>query len=141
MGYELPLAMLMSAAGSVVGGGGDDQKGTWTGLGAPQQSNLLNQLLFSMQRGDGEFGFGPAARQARATMGRQAENRGLSLDSGVMQSSLAQMMSQAMSADVQNRREYAAHLINSRPWTVNYSQPDHTMHGRPPVTPQTSRYF
>jgi len=81
----------------------------------PMQVQLQNALLGRFMGGGGEFGFGGGAKQAQATLGRAGQRRGISPDSGVMQSAMGGMLAQALQGDVQNRRNYGLGLMTQSP--------------------------
>lgn len=120
-------AMGAQFAGGLFGGGSGDPAQTYVGVGSLPQVNLLNQMILAAQRGSGEFGFGPAMQQAYGTLQGQAQQRGMDMNSGVMQGALQQMMANALAQDANNRRQYMTGLAQARPWTMNYNQLDHTL--------------
>jgi len=120
-------AMGAQFAGGLFGGGPSDPAQTYTGVGSLPQTNLLNSMILAAQQGSGEFGFGPAAQQGYQTMANQMGQRGISMDSGVAQSALGNMMQQAIAGDTASRRNYMMGLAQARPWTVNYQNLDHTL--------------
>jgi len=86
-------------------------------VGLPGQVGLLERMIGSYGRGQGEFGFGPAAQQGSATLRNMMGQRGISPSSGVYNSALAQMLAQAMGQDVNARRQFGLGLAQARPWT------------------------
>jgi len=81
----------------------------------PLQVALQNSMINRYMGGGGEFGFGGAAKQAQATLGQGLARRGISPDSGVAQSAMGSMLSQALQGDVQNRRNYGLNLMSQGP--------------------------
>lgn len=118
-----------STLGGLLGGGPDNPPATYTGVGSLPQVNLLNRMIQRAGQGGGEFGLGPTMRSAYGTLQGQAAGRGIPMDSGVMQSRLAEALSGAMAADTNNRRNYMMGLAQARPWTMNYQKLDHTLAG------------
>jgi len=85
----------------------------------PETVALQNAMLRAYMSGSGEFGFGGAAKQANATMERAGAMRGIDPRSGVSQSLMARMLSEALAADAMNRQQYGMNLMQSSPAYYN----------------------
>ena len=112
----IPFALM---AGERLLSGGDKQTQTSPAQKPlavnPWQNEALKSILAQYMGGGGEVGFGSAARQGRATLGRAMAGRGISPDSGVYQSALGQMLGQYAAADEQNRRNFGLNLVTAAP--------------------------
>lgn len=81
----------------------------------PMQVQLQNQMLRSFMAGNGDFGFGQAAKQGQDTLASIMASRGISPTSPAYSGALAQVMAQAAAADTQNRRNYGMGLLQATP--------------------------
>jgi len=110
----------LSALGGMAQGlmGGQQEREQINRIGIPQQARLIDMLARSAQRGQGEFGFGPAMQQGTATLRDMMGQRGISPTSGAYNSALAQLIAQAMSQDIGNRRQFALGVAQARPFTA-----------------------
>ena len=88
----------------------------------PAQVQLQNALIAAYMGGGGEFGLGAGMKQANATMERAAAARGIDPRSGVTQSLLARMMSEALAQDSMNRQQYGMNLMTQSPAYYNALQ-------------------
>jgi hypothetical protein len=124
MSAWLPVAAgAGSLLGGLFGGGGAEQRPMNTGITNPEQVALLRRMIEAYGQGSGEFGFGPAAQSGYATLSGLLGGRGIGMGSGVAQSALSQMMSQAMTADSQNRQNYGMNLVGAGPGSLfNYDR-------------------
>lgn len=108
-------------------GGSDvpEQIPSYTGFANPAQANTLNALLAAFQRGDGDFGFGGAARQGTAQLDQYLRDSGMpGARGGIADSLRAAMLGGAMTTDANNRRSYGLNLINANPQMVTYQNKD-----------------
>lgn len=81
----------------------------------PMQVQLQNQMLRSFMAGNGEFGFGQAAKQGQDTLRSVMASRGISPQSPAYQGALAQVMANAASQDTAARRQYGMNLLTASP--------------------------
>ena len=86
-------------------------------VGLPGQVGLLERMIGSYGRGQGEFGFGPGAIQFSKTLANQMGSRGISPTSGVYQAANASGLAQLMASDIGARRQFGLGLTQARPWT------------------------
>lgn len=119
----MPAWMGPVAAGAVSGlaqgllSAGPDQQQITSMVPIARQPQLLNQMLRRAIAGEGEYGFGRAARQGAATLSDMLGQRGIAPESGVASSALAQMLAQAADYDARNRFAQNLALIRAQPWT------------------------
>lgn len=81
----------------------------------PMQVQMQNQMLRSFMAGNGEFGFGRAARQGQDTLRSVMASRGISPQSPAYQGALAQVMANAAAQDTAARRQYGLNLLQAAP--------------------------
>lgn len=122
MSWPIAAAMIGGSLLSTFGGGEEQQNAprTYTSIGMPAQYELIQRMVRAANAGAGEFGFAPAARSMNATLQQNMANSGISQDSGVAQSALAQALASAASQDAGSRRNFALGVSQASPWTLNY---------------------
>ena len=113
----LELATLLGPALANIAQGAPDP--TMTRFAIRQQPALLQQLIKAYTQGQGEFGFGPAAKQGRGTLMNFLNQRNINPASGVGGSLYASMLAQAMAQDAQARRMYGLQLGTAAAPTVS----------------------
>lgn len=104
------------AAGALSGGGGQRPHDMRSYLGSRGQMELFDLLINRAKTGQGEYGFGPAARQGTATLRHAMAGRGVSPGSGMYNSALAQLLAKAASDDTANRWNVGFQAATMRPW-------------------------
>jgi hypothetical protein len=94
----------------------------YTRPGSGAQMNLFQMLIKRAMTGQGEYGFGPAARTGAATLKQQMGNTGNAPGSPVYNSALAQMLAGYGAQDEGARRNFALQAATMQPWTVTGQQ-------------------
>ena len=95
---------------------------TYSIPGIMQQGRLIRDMVNSSRRGDGDFGFAPAAQAGNATLQQMLRDRGMAGNTGegAGGSLFAQMLSQAMGQDAAGRRQFGLQAAQAQPWVFNY---------------------
>jgi len=117
-----PLAMMGGGALSGLLQGNPEQYPTITRLFMREQPELLKFMIGNFRQGQGEFGFGPLAKQAHGSLLGMLGQRNINPRSGVAGSLYANMLAQAMGQDVNARRQFGLNLAQARPATVSGQQ-------------------
>lgn len=128
---------LIGLGGSIIGGAATpDPPKTYTGLQSKEQLDLINMLARAAARGDGEFGFGSAARSGTATMQNWMAQNGIK--GGVASSALGQMLAQAAAQDAGSRRQFAMGASQLRVPTIEYQNIGQGWNGVPGYGPNAT---
>lgn len=115
-----PVGMGLGFLGNLVSGANEEpQQNSYYRVGSQPQLALFNRIMQAASNGSGEFGFGQAASQGMASLRQNMLNRGISPQSGVYNSALAQMFANAAGQDAGNRRNFAMQAAQMQPWTAN----------------------
>ncbi len=110
----------ITALGNLIGGayGGGEQydpgkiHSRWAD---PYQGMLFQDQMKQAMSGGGDFGFGQAAKAGTSQLQQMMADRGISPQSGVGLSATGDMLANAMSQDIGNRRNYTMGLLNTTP--------------------------
>lgn len=112
--------MTMMAIGQGVGaigqglfGGGGDQATSNLHLVNSGQQALWNQMARRAMSGQGDYGYGAAAKSAKGQIQGMLESRGISQDSGLGMQALAQGYGAAAAQDAQNRRNTQLSILGT----------------------------
>lgn len=121
MSWGLPAAAAVQAVGAGLSGGGQDQMAGNLHLVNPAQQALYNMMTKKLLNGSGDFGFGQAVKSGKKTLQGMMANNGISPQSGVYNSSLADMTATAANQDAGNRRNTMLSLMGTPLQTATVS--------------------
>jgi len=134
----------LGAAGNMASGiwGGQDapeQRPTYSVPGIWDQGKLIKQMVNASRRGDGDFGFAPAAQAGNSTLQQLMRDRGFAgnVGEGAGGSLYAQMLASAMGQDAAGRRRFGLDASQATPWVMNYDLKGTSPYGANWNGPQT----
>ena len=87
----------------------------------PAQQALYGNMAQGLLRGGGDFGLGSGFKQGSSQLAQMMAARGISPQSGAAAGAYGNMVGNAMSNDVQARRQYALSLLGSPLQTATVS--------------------
>ena len=104
----------LNALGGLLGGGGggEAKQGNLHLVNSGQQA-LWNQMAQRALSGQGDYGYGAAAKSAKGQIQGMLESRGISQDSGLGMQALAQGYGAAAANDAQNRRNTQLSILGT----------------------------
>lgn len=85
---------------------------------SPTQFKMYDQLVQNFLSGGGDYGYGSTMKSGNSQLQQFMADRGISADSGVYQSAMADLIAQSAATDASNRYNYGLNLLNSPPATA-----------------------